>query len=102
MDVAIVGGGPAGSAAALTLARFSGLETVLVERGDYSETRIGETIGPGVIPLLRFLGVADTFAASQHRQGFSTAAAWGSDQYSGPRKLDHSISYRVAQERGDR
>ncbi len=78
VDVAIVGGGPAGSAAALTLARYSSLETVLIERGDYSELRVGETVGPGVMPLLNFLGVADRITEHEHQRGHSTAAAWGS------------------------
>ncbi len=81
VDVVIAGGGPAGAAAALTVARYSSLEVVLFERGDYgSETRVGETVGPGVVPLLEYLGVAESVARGNHRPGLATAAAWGSDQ----------------------
>jgi flavin-dependent dehydrogenase len=78
-DVAILGGGPAGAAAAITIARYSPLKAVLLERGDYSGTRVGETIGPGIMPLLSYLGVAERVAQGNHRRGLATAAAWGSD-----------------------
>lgn len=78
-DVAIVGGGPAGTAAALTLAHHSTLKTVVLERGDYSEVRIGETVGPGVMPLLHYLGVDDRVKEGEHLCSLSQAAAWGSE-----------------------
>jgi flavin-dependent dehydrogenase len=80
VDVAILGGGPAGAAAAITIARYSPLKTVLFERGDYSGMRVGETIGPGIMPLLGYLGVAERVAQGKHRRGLATAAAWGSDE----------------------
>jgi len=62
------------------MARYSALEAVLFERGDYSGTRVGEAIGPGTMPLLAFLGVAAKVAQGQHHRGLATAAAWGSDE----------------------
>ena len=79
-DVLIVGGGPAGTAAALALRHYSRLEAVVLERGDYREPRVGETIGPGVRPLLAYLGVEAAFEAGGHRRAYASAAAWGTDQ----------------------
>ena len=64
----------------ITIARYSPLKAVLLERGDYSGTRVGETIGPGIMPLLGYLGVAERVAQGNHRRGLATAAAWGSDE----------------------
>jgi len=76
-DVAIVGGGPAGTAAALTLLRYSKLRPVVIERSSYEEWRVGETLAPGVVPLLAYLGAEGVIDAELRAYG--TSAAWGSD-----------------------
>jgi flavin-dependent dehydrogenase len=80
VDVAVVGGGPAGTACALTFRRYSDLRVVVLERGDYSATRVGETIGPGLRPLLVYLGLWEKFIRDGHRPAHATAASWGSDE----------------------
>jgi len=75
-DVAIVGGGPAGTAAALTLLRYSKLRPVVIERSSYDEWRVGETLAPGVLPLLDYLGARDVVGTELRAYG--TSAAWGS------------------------
>lgn len=57
-DVLIAGGGPAGSAAAIACAE-RGLSVVLVERDELVRERPGETLHPGIEPLLRQLGIAE-------------------------------------------
>ena len=57
-DVIVVGGGPAGSAAAIRSAQ-SGARVVLIERSVFPRHRPGETLHPGIEPLLQQLGVWD-------------------------------------------
>jgi flavin-dependent dehydrogenase len=64
-DVVVVGGGPSGSAAAITCAGAGAeLRVVLVERSRFPRDAPGETLHPGVEPLLRRLGVADEVLAA--------------------------------------
>jgi flavin-dependent dehydrogenase len=77
-DVAIIGGGPAGSAAALTLLRYSKLRPVILERSSYDTWRVGETLSPGVFPLLSYLGAESVLTDRGQRRAYATSAAWGS------------------------
>ena len=75
-DVVIVGGGPAGAAAALTLARAK-RHVLLVEAADSATFKIGETLPPAARPLLSDLGVWDSFAADGHLPCYGNLSAWG-------------------------
>ncbi|MFM0335991.1 NAD(P)/FAD-dependent oxidoreductase [Paraburkholderia fungorum] len=62
-DVVIVGGGPAGSAAAIAcVAR--GLRVLLFERERFTRERPGETLHPGIEPVLEQLGISGARLAS--------------------------------------
>ncbi|MEQ8817858.1 MAG: tryptophan 7-halogenase [Thalassobaculum sp.] len=55
-DVVIIGGGPAGSAAAIRL-RQIGLDVIIVEAALFPRPKIGESLTPAVLPLLESLGL---------------------------------------------
>ena len=79
-DVAVIGGGPAGAATALSLRTHApALSITLVERSNYGALRIGETLPPTVRPLLEHLGVWPAFEKEGHVPAYGTRAAWGSD-----------------------
>jgi flavin-dependent dehydrogenase len=76
-DVAVAGGGPAGLAAALTLLRYTRRRVLVVESSDYDGLRVGETVSPGLQPVLAYLGAWEAFVADRHRPAMGTSAAWG-------------------------
>lgn len=91
-DVAIVGGGPAGSATALSLRQHaSSLSVVLIEASSYRTLRIGETLPPPAAPLLEHLRVWEAFSAQDHREVHGTTALWGSSV-----TLDNDFFYMPA------
>jgi 2-polyprenyl-6-methoxyphenol hydroxylase-like FAD-dependent oxidoreductase len=62
-DVVIIGAGPAGSAAAILLAR-AGWSVALVERQPFPRRKVcGECLAASNLPLLRTLGVGEAFDA---------------------------------------
>lgn len=76
--VAIVGGGPAGAATALALARHApALRVLILEASDYGSPRLGETLAPSALPLLDQLGLREGFAASGARPAAGTLSTWG-------------------------
>ncbi|HEY0379178.1 MAG TPA: FAD-dependent monooxygenase [Pyrinomonadaceae bacterium] len=76
-DVGIIGGGPAGSAAALTLARGH-WRVLLLEANDSRAFKIGEALPPAARPLLNDLGVWDEFLTDGHLPSYGNLSAWGS------------------------
>ena len=60
-DIAIIGGGPAGSAAATFLSR-EGLKCVVLERDKFPRAHVGESLVPATTPLLKELGVLELLA----------------------------------------
>lgn len=82
-DVAIAGGGPAGAAAAIVLAR-AGCHVLLADAGGAhrpgaASFKVGEGLPPSARHLLRELGALDRVLADGHRTSHGTLAFWGSD-----------------------
>lgn len=75
-DVLIAGGGPAGAAAAITCAGH-GMRVILCERDAAAGDRPGETLHPGIEPLLAQLGVADRLAAVTGARHSGIWIEWG-------------------------
>ena len=77
----ILGGGPAGTATALSLRQHApSLSLALIEQTKYDELRIGETLPPIVQPLLEQLGVWDNFLNEGHVPAYGSCSAWGSEE----------------------
>lgn len=78
-DVIVLGGGPAGTAAAFTLAR-AGRQVIVLERSAYEGVRLGEMLPPAARPLLGELGVWEQFQRDGHLPSPGIVACWGGDE----------------------
>ena len=102
VDVCIVGAGPAGAAAAIACAN-AGLQVTLFEQEAALWARPGDTLHPGVEPILRQLGVAQQLAGVT---GLRHAGVWvewgaprrfqayGSDQQQGHHAVVYVFIYK--------
>ena len=89
VTVAVVGAGPAGCAAALTLRRYlPEMKVALVSAPAGEGPAAGETLSPGVLPLLDYLGLRGEFLDAGHLPAGGTASAWGS-----PHVVDRSYLF---------
>lgn len=75
-DVVVLGGGPAGTATALALARV-GRTVVILERSRYESVRVGEALPPEVRLPLAELGVWQSFLDGGPAPSPGVAFAWG-------------------------
>ena len=77
-DIAIIGGGPAGSAAATMLAR-QGWRVVLLERDRFPREHVGESLLPASMPVLEELGAMEAVQAAGFLPKYGATMVWGRD-----------------------
>jgi flavin-dependent dehydrogenase len=78
VDVAIAGGGPGGSAAAISCLH-AGLSVALIESQEFPRQRPGESLHPGVFTLLRQLNVDRDVENANFLRYAGQIVRWGSD-----------------------
>jgi 2-polyprenyl-6-methoxyphenol hydroxylase-like FAD-dependent oxidoreductase len=81
VDADVGGGGPAGAAAIARATR--GLSAFICEREQAGRDRPGETVHPGIVPLLRQLGVGNRL---EETIGARHAGIW--IEWGGPRRFE--------------
>jgi flavin-dependent dehydrogenase len=79
-EVAVVGGGIAGAAACIALARHGLRPLWLTPEDDVSRDPVGETLAPAARPILNRLGLSHLLESPRHRRSNATFSAWGSER----------------------
>ncbi len=74
-DVLVIGGGPAGSTIAHRLAAL-GHSVVLLEQAEFPRRRIGESLTPGIEPILNTLGLSARMHAMAFFRPASAQVRW--------------------------
>jgi flavin-dependent dehydrogenase len=78
-DVVVIGSGAAGSAAAIAAAQL-GLEVILLEAQAFPRSRPGETLHPGVEPLLQQMGVLNAVLSAGFLRHTGNWVQWEGDR----------------------
>lgn len=101
VDVLVLGAGPAGTAAAIGCAK-AGLRVTLIEQLNFPRQRPGETLHPGIEPLLKQLGVAEQVLSAGFLRHGGNWVQWEGDRQFVPFGADESGSWQGFQAwRGD-
>ncbi|MER9064800.1 FAD-dependent oxidoreductase [Mesorhizobium sp. M0698] len=102
-DVLVIGGGPAGTAAAIWAAQC-GLRVVLLERTKFPRHRPGETLHPGAEPILKQLSVALEVVANAEVRHEGQTTVWAGRHSSAQFGSDSGgpwLGYQISRERLD-
>jgi flavin-dependent dehydrogenase len=78
-DVAVIGGGPAGAVLATRLAQL-GLAVCLIERARFPRRHVGESLTPGVLPMLASIGAAEAVADAGFSRVHEVSVRWDSTE----------------------
>lgn len=74
--VIIIGGGSAGIATAITLSK-RGISSLILEATTSPPTKIGETLPPSILPLLKKLDLESCLQEPDHLPGYGNQYLWG-------------------------
>lgn len=77
-NILIVGGGPAGLATAISLTQ-RGLESTILETNGIKYEKLGETLSPSILPLLKVLGADHLLNDPEHLPCYGNYFNWGMD-----------------------
>ena len=77
-DVVIAGGGPAGAATALALAR-RGVSAVVLEAHSAPQMKVGESLPPTINPLLDHFGLSERLRRRGNLPFYGNRFVWGSN-----------------------
>ena len=80
MDVAIIGGGPAGAATAIALQQQGDKRVAILEKSRQNDFRIGETVPPNIRSPLTQLGILKILESGKHLPSLGNRSAWGSSE----------------------
>jgi flavin-dependent dehydrogenase len=79
-DVAIVGGGPAGTATGISLMNHApGLKVALLEKTSFEKKRVGEILKPSAKELLKKIGTWEAFQENKFSPCGEICTAWGTE-----------------------
>jgi flavin-dependent dehydrogenase len=82
-EICVIGGGPAGAAVAIRLARL-GHDVVLIERSAFPRPRIGEALAPSIWTVLDVLGISDVVAQAGFVRATHSILRWAGDEQDVP------------------
>lgn len=80
IDVAIIGGGPAGAATAIALQQQGYRRVAILEKSSQKDFCIGETVPPNIRSLLTQLEVLHILNPENHLPSFGNHSVWGGSE----------------------
>jgi len=74
-DVAVIGAGPAGCVFAARMAAL-GFDVCLIERARFPRPHLGESLSPGLLPMLSSIGMAEAVQRAGFRRVHDVSSNW--------------------------